>query len=180
MNDINTYAQRLLNDKDFLKESHAEYMEHDYSIPNVCGTISADNLHHIIRAAHKNKMLQDLLTDILSYADGQSITDENFRSLLGLKSKLQSTYFSVLAHLDLAFYQLQILNRYPQSYEAFSALFQMICENECFHDEDMKQLLRENNDVTTYGIRSCIDIADQKKLDNSKVKIAKEWVHGNQ
>lgn len=93
-----------------------------------------------------------------------------------LPAPLANAYASALAHGNLAFYQMQILNRYPASYEAFAWLFDHIYHFECFTAEDMKKTLLDNPDVTSYGIQVCIDSAREKYGDSDKLTAAVNWI----
>ena len=116
-----------------------------------------------------------MLSDLLLYADKKSITDENFKLILKFSSRYRTTFLSSLGHLDLSFYQMQILNRYPLSFEAFSWLFNNICHYDIFSDGDMLQILRENTSVRSVAIDTCINLARKEYGESSKIEIAIKW-----
>lgn len=74
------------------------------------------------------------------------------------------------------FYQRQVLNRYPQTYEVFAWLFEKICQYDFFREEDMKKILCENPDITKYGVQTCIDSIHEKYGSSNKLNVAIEWV----
>lgn len=173
--DVVDYVRKLQADKSFLATEYKKYVNNCYSIDNIDGTIPSDVLCSLIKAAKANRKLRMLLGELLWYVDGHSVTDSIFRMLLAFPSWYRNTYTSVLGHKNLAFYQMQILNRYPQSFEAFSWLFDHICCYDCFTDKDMYKILSENCDTTKYGIQRCIDSASEKYGGSKKLSLAIEW-----
>ena len=172
---VNNYAIKLINDKNFCKLEYRKYIQNDFSFQNIVGIINANVLQKVINKAKRNKRVRLMLSDLLLYADKNSITDENFQLILRFSNRYRTTYLSCLGHLNLSFYQMQILNRCPLSLEAFSWLFDNICHYDIFSDEDMLQILRENSDIKSIAIDHCIDIAQKKYGSSSKIEIAIEW-----
>lgn len=177
--DVVDYVIRLQTDKLFLMSEYKEYVDNCYSIENISGIIPSDVLCSFIKAAKVKRKLRLMLGELLWYVDAQSVTDINFRMLLTFPSRYRNTYVSVLGHKNLSFYQMQMLNRYPQSFEAFSWLFDHICCYEFFTEEDMYKILSENCDTTQYGIQQCIDSAYEKYGESRKLSFAVEWLMKN-
>lgn len=175
-NDINNYVNRLLYDKQFLASEFKRFVNNCYSLKCLCGTICSDVLTRLIKAAKKNRRIRLILNEVLWYVNEQSMTDKNFLLIMAFPPKYRNNYIAVLGHMDLAFYQMQVLNRYPQSFEAFSWLFNCICCYDCFTQEDMHRLLLENCDTTKLGIQSCIDSAYTKYGYSTKLQIAVNWI----
>ena len=173
---INDYVSKLISDGFFLKEEYSKYVRNSYGLENVFGIIHPNILSTIIRKAKYNRKMRYMLSDILLYSDNTSITDANFRSILKFPPKWKTTYLSSLGHCKLAFYQMQILNRYPLALEAFSWLFDQVCQYDLFSDEDMVQILRDNPSIQSIAVQNCIDTAYSKYGPSSKLEIAKQWI----
>ncbi len=173
--DVNSYAIKLMNDKNFCKSEYKKYIQNDFSLQNIVGIINANVLQNVIRKAKRKKQVRLMLSDLLLYADKNSITDKNFQLILKFSNRYRTTYLSCLGHLNLSFYQMQILNRYPLSLEAFSWLFDNICHYDIFSDEDMLQILRENSDIKSIAIDHCIEMAQKTYGLSSKIETAIKW-----
>lgn len=173
---INEYAIKLISDKRFLRHQYAQYVDDNYELKNVSGVINPRNLSKVIHRAKYSIAIRNMLSDILLYADKTSITDANFRMLLRFRPKWRNTYLSNLGHCELAFYQMQILNRYPLALEAFSWLFDQICHYDFFSEEDMAQILRDNPDIQKIAIEECIDRAYSLYGGSAKLEVAIKWV----
>lgn len=173
---INDYAMLLLTDHEFCKREYQKYNSSAVSIQNVYGKISTEILKKVIKKAKWNGKVRVLLGDILFYGDHSSISDENFRLLLHFPGQARKTYLSNLGHLHLSFYQMQILNRYPLNFEAFAWLFDHICQYDFFTEADMLQILKDNADVSNYGIQTCIQQAQKEWGPSAKLEAAKLWV----
>ena len=174
--DINEYVLRLLGDKQFQNSEYHNFLGNCYSIASAYGILSAGTLFAVLKRAKWSHKLRVMLPDILLYINAGSMTDENFRLVLSFPRRWRNAYASALAHGNLAFYQMQILNHYPASYEAFAWLFDHICHFECFTAEDMKKTLLDNPDVTSYGIQVCIDSVREKYGDSDKLTAAVNWI----
>jgi hypothetical protein len=74
---------------------------------------------------------------------------------------------------------MQVINRLSPSYMAFAWLFDQICENDCFREEDMLCLLKETPDITICGIQHCIAEAIKRFGESSKTTIAQTWVNNS-
>lgn len=175
---INNYATKLIADKKFLKDEYSKYIANNFGLENIFGIIYPDILSQIIYKAKYHRKMRHMLSDILLYTDKSSMTDANFRMLLKFPPKWRNTYLSNLGHSKLAFYQMQILNRYPLALEAFSWLFDQICHFDSFSDEDMAQILRDNPDIQRIAVQNCVDIAYSKYGPSSKLELALKWVDG--
>ena len=79
---IDEYAVSLLIDKAYRNSEYDKFVENCYSIQNVDGNINPDILNKVIRMAKWNRKLRSMLTDMLCYTDGNSITSDNFQLLL--------------------------------------------------------------------------------------------------
>lgn len=174
---IDEYAVSLLIDKAYRNSEYDKFVENCYSIQNVDGNINPDILNKVIRMAKWNRKLRSMLTDVLCYTDGNSITSDNFQLLLHFSHKYRNTYLEAITHAKLAFCQMQVVNRLTSSYEAFAWLFDQICENDFFREEDMLCLLKETSDISICGIRYCIDSAIEKFGESSKIDIALNWIN---
>lgn len=174
--DINEYVQELLRDRQFQNSEYHNFLKNCYSIASTYGILSAGTLFAVLKRAKRSHRLRVMLPDILLYINAGSMTDENFRLVLSFPHRWRNAYASATAHANLAFYQMQLLNRYPASYEAFAWLFDHICHFECFTAEDMKKTLLDNPDVTSYGIQVCIDSAREKYGDSDKLTAAVNWI----
>ena len=172
---VNEYILFLLSDKYFCKCEYYKYIENEYSIENIEGVITAETLSRIIHRAKRNKKIRELLVELLYYVNEESITNSNFVLLCSFPQRFRATYLSNIAHNKLSFYQMQILNRHPLSFEAFSWLFDNICRYDIFTNEDMLQILRENRYIRSSGIKDCISIALHKYGNSRKLEIAEEW-----
>ena len=173
---INEYVSRLLSNRNFFASEYKKYIENCYVLQNVTGDIAPEILKALICKAKRNGKARKLLSGVLCFVDKKSITDENFRLLLSFRGQSKITFLSNIAHAELAFYQMQILNRFPLSFEAFAWLFNHISEYDFFSEEDMLQILRENADVTDIGIRMCIDSAVKKYGTSNKIDVAIAWL----
>lgn len=173
---INEYVLQLLKDKQFLSSEYRRFKDNCYSITGVNGIISSDSLCAVINAAKYNHRLRLILCDILSYINNYSMSDRNFQMLLSFPRCWRNRYVFSLAHGDISFYQRQVLNRYPQTYEVFAWLFEKICQYDFFREEDMKKILCENPDITKYGVQTCIDSIHEKYGSSNKLNVAIEWV----
>ena len=174
--DVNEYSLLLLHSMKFLKSEYRKYIDNSYSLTEKAGTLSPDVLQMLLKSARRNRHLRVILSELLWYADADSVTDANFRAILHFPKQHRNNYIAVLGHHRLAFYQMQILNRYPQSYEVFSNLFDCVCKHDCFTDKDMLQLLERNCDTTRAGIKYCIDYAKTEYGDSKKLTVASEWL----
>lgn len=175
-NHIDDYAAALLSDRSFLNKEYRKYVDNCYMLQNVDGDIKPDILNAVIRKAKWNRKIGSMLGDILMYVNSDSISDENFRMLLRFPPRKRNTYLISISHAELAFYQMQIINRVSSSFEAFTWLFDWICDNDFFREEDMKQILREASGITSYGIRACIDQVRERSGDSPKLNIAEKWL----
>lgn len=173
---INDYSLRLINDRQFLNREYKRFVNNCYAIEDVDGTVRCDILYSYLKAAKRKRKLRNMLGELLWYVDAQSISDINFRLILEFPLGYRNTYVSVLGHHSLAFYQMQILNKYPQSYESFAWLFDRTCQYDCFTEKDMHQILSENRGVTKFGIQQCIESASKKYGDSEKLRLAVRWV----
>lgn len=173
---IDDYATALLSDSHFRNTEYRKYVDNCYLLQQIIGNINPDILNAVIHKAKWNWKIRGMLVDILSYVNGDSISDENFRMLLQFPRRQRNTYLEAIAHADLAFYQMEIINRVASSFEAFAWLFDRICENEFFQEEDMLQILRDASDITSYGIHSCIASAITKYGNSPKLTIAEIWI----
>lgn len=174
--DVNEYVRRLLEDKGVLESEYRSYEQNDYTIQNICGILSSESLYAVIRAARWNRKVRKLLNDLLWYIDELHLMDAHFRMLLKFPRRDRNNYVGVLVHKKLSFYQMQVLNRYPNSFEAFGWLLDRICSSDMFTEEDMLQLLRENADVTKYGMQACVDYAYETYGPSSKLDAAAAWI----
>ncbi len=176
MTDANTYIGMLIRDKAFLRSEYQKFLNNCYSVSEINGIISCDMLRNLLGTAKHCRMLREMLTDLLYYADGQSLSGSNLERILKLSSKYRNTYVSVLSHCALAFCQMQVLNRYPLSFEAFAWLFDTICKNDCFAESDMYQILSESRGATKYAIAQCIEYARKAYGTSAKLRVAESWV----
>lgn len=174
---INEYAIRLLTNKSYLTSEYNKFKKNFYIIQNVEGNINPDILNRVIHYAKRKRKLKKILTNMLCYTDRNSISDDNFKLLICFSRKYRGTYLDAISHINLAFCQMQIINRLSPSYMAFAWLFDQICKNDCFLDEDMRCLLNETRDITVYGIQDCIDRAVERFGESSKTKFAQGWVN---
>lgn len=175
---IDDYVAKLLVDKNFLNNEHRRFVNNCYIIDNVEGDISPEILNSAIRKAKRNRKMRSMLTDILHYVDKNSVTTENFQQLLHFRGKCKETYLSNIAHADLAFYQMQLINRSSTvAFEAFAWLFDRVVQYDLFNEEDMIQILKDASAITSYGVQSCIDLARSKHGSSSKLDIAVAWVN---
>lgn len=174
---INDYVYKLLKSKSFRKDEYRSFITNDYAIADVEGIIRPELLTQVIRKAKRNKSFRVLLSDILTYIDSESISDQNFQLLLTFHKKQRTTYLSCIGHSSLSFYQMQVLNEYPLALEAFSWLFDNICRYDIFTSGDMLRILEKNPDVQPRAIQICIDSAIQKYGDSAKLNVAKKWVN---
>lgn len=172
---INNYCLRLMTDRQFLKQEYRKYINNCYGIENAEGTLCYDILHSLLLTAKRKRKIRDMLRDILWYVDDRSISDTNFRMILKFPSKYRNAYAAVLGHHNLAFYQMQILSRFSNSYECFAWMFDRLCHYDCFTEKDIYRLLSENRGVTTFGIQQCIDHAQKNYGDSEKLQVAKQW-----
>ncbi|MBQ8835433.1 MAG: hypothetical protein IJ001_11015 [Oscillospiraceae bacterium] len=173
---VNDYANLLLSNRQFQHSEYRKFIDNCYTLHNLEGIIAPDILNALIRKAKWNRKICSILTDILWYADRTSISDDNFRLLLQFPPKARNTFLMVIGHMELAFYQMQIINRVAGSFEAFAWLFDRICENTFFTEEDMLQILRDASNITCFGIQACIDLCREKHGNSSKLSIAEAWV----
>lgn len=173
---VNEYVRRLLSDKQFFRSEYIRYVDNGYYIDKITGILSDESLYAVICKARWNKKLRRMLDHLLWYIDGRNLSDQHFRMLLKFPRRCRNNYVGTLAHQNLSFYQMQILNRYPNSFEAFGWLFDCICSHDIFTEEDMLQLLYENSDVTEYGIQGCIDNAYQLFGSSAKLDTAVKWL----
>lgn len=176
MMDINHYVEQLLSNKKFCKSEYKGFLDNTYSIENVCGVIKPDLLYRVICKALKSKIYRMLLSDILTYIDATSMDDTNFQLLFKFPRKYRTTYLSCIAHSDLSFYQMQVLNQHPLNYEAFTWLFDHVCRYDLFTEEDMLQILRKNADVQPAEIERCIATASEQYGDSLKLDVARQWI----
>lgn len=174
--DINDFAIRLLKDTQYCKEQHEAYIASSYCFAQIDGVFSPAVLKETILAASDSEEILEMLPEMLLYVDRNSVTDEVFQLLLNTPSDIRISCLSNLGHAELAFYQMQILNRFPLALEAFSWLFDQICHFDIFSKEDMLQILRENYDVTPQGIQNCIELAYAKYGNSEKLNEAIHWV----
>lgn len=173
------YVKHLLNDRSFLNVEFRRYVDNCYSFDDLASTILPDTLCALIKKAKWNNKLRMMLSELLWYVDGNELEDHMFRLLLKFPRKSRNNYIGTLVHLKLSFYQMQILNRYPNSFEAFGWLLDQICSNDMFTVEDMRQLLRENVGITAYGMNACIDKAREVYGESAKLEAARAWVLRN-
>lgn len=173
---INDYVMLLLSDRVFRKNEYRKFVDNCYTLQNIEGDIDPGVLNAIILKAKWNAKLRSMLTGILWYVNKGSITNENFNLLMHFPRRKRNTYLGTISHAELAFYQMQIINSVSGSFEAFAWLFDRICENEFFTEDDMLQLLKDSSDITICGIRSCIDFAREKYGTSSKLVVADNWI----
>ena len=174
---VNAYASRLLSDRHFCNLEYHRFSENCYSINNIYGNIAPNILNCVIRRAKWNKKIRRFLSDILLYVDQNSISDRNFRLLMQFRGRCRNTFLANIAHADLAFYQMQIINRYSGAFEAFGWLFNHICQHDCFNEEDMLHILKDNVHITAIGVQSCIDSAVEAYGMSAKLNIAIMWIN---
>ena len=173
---VNDYASKLIADNRFRKIEYIKYVDNCYMLHNVWGNIDSSILNAVICKAKWNRKIRRMLIAILSYVNTDSITDENFRMILRFPRQKRKSYLDAIGHMELAFYQMQIINSIASSFEVFAWLFERICENDFFQEEDMLQILREASDITSFGIRTCVESARQKYGTSSKLNIADAWI----
>ena len=173
--DINAYATKLMSDRIFKKMEYKKFVSNCYILQDIGGNIKPDILNAVICKAKWDRRLRIMLTGILWYVDTESISDKNFRMLLCFPHNERCTYLAAISHAEIAFYQMQMINRISSSFESFVWLFERICVNDFFKEEDMLQLLRDTSDVTSYGILTCIRSVREKYGDLSKLAIAENW-----
>ena len=140
------------------------------------GTLSANNLETLLKRARHSRKLRLMLPELLGYADARAINDANFKTILSFPKRDINNLAGALGHMDLAFYQMLALNKYPQSYETFSRLFDYVCKYDCFTEQDMRQILADNCDTMAAGFKYCIDCAEEKNAQSDKLKAACEWL----
>lgn len=173
---IDEYAVSLLMNKDYRKSEYNKFVQNCYLLKNVEGNIDPEILSRVIRMAKWNRKLRSMLTDILCYADSNSVRSDNFQLLLRFSQKYRKTYLEAIAHTRLAFCQMQVINRLTSSYEAFAWLFDQICEHDFFREEDMLCLLKETSDISICGIQHCINGALEKLGESPKIALAQNWI----
>ena len=173
---IDAYVALLLSNRRFLNAEYRKFVDNCYILENIDGDIDPDILNKVIRKAKWNPKLRSMLTGILWYVDGNSITNENFRLLLQFPRRKRNTYLGAISHANLAFYQMLTINKVSSPFEAFAWLFDRICENRFFSEADMLQILNDASDITVYGIQNCIDIMRKKYGDSPKLEIAEKWI----
>ena len=173
---IDEYMQNLLDSRSFRNDEYRKFVKNSYIIQGVYGNASPDKLCAFIRLARKNRKLQEMLTDLLHYIDKRSITHENFRLLNKFSKRTRDTYLSCIAHSELAFYQMMEINKVSGEFEAFAWLFDKICCNDTFNEEDMLRILEDNKAITEYGIQSCIDLIVKEYGNSRKLDVAREWL----
>lgn len=173
--DIDTYVELLISDRKYLAKEYRKYVDNCYIIQDVKGDISNNVLIGVIKKAFWNRKLRAMLDGILWHTNKNSITDEVFRLILKFPYKQRNTFLETIVHNNLAFYQFQLIYKMTSCWEAFAWLFYKICEYDFFQEEDMLQLLRENKDITYYGIQDCIDWAKKKGCSNTKLELAQAW-----
>lgn len=173
---IDNCIHKLLSDKKFV-----DYMYH-LSLDGIplefTGTISPSMMERLILCSRFNRKLQFLMVDLLDYISADCINERNFSLLLHYPGRMRNTFLSAIAHQELAFSQMLVLNRHPLSLEAFSFLFDHVCHYTCFNLEDMKTIIRENKDVTVQGIRDCITFVKEKYGANDKVLFVERLIDG--
>ena len=128
--DVNVYVKKVVESKAFRKKAFQSFTANNFSIDKIHGILAADKLTLLLQKAKWNRVLRMLLTDLLYYVDSKSMTDTNFRLLLTSNRKYKVTYLSCIGHVQLSFYQMQILNQYPLALEAFviiAFLLKKIC-----------------------------------------------------
>ena len=172
---INDYSMLLLSNRRFLKIEYRRFVNNCYILQNIVGNIDSSILHTLIIKAKLNRKFRTMLSSILFYVDKDSISNENFQLLMHFSRKKRNTYLEAIAHADLAFYQMCIINRLTTSFEAFAWLFDRICENDLFSVEDMLQILRDASDITYCGVSSCVDFARDKYGNSDKLIAADRW-----
>lgn len=176
--DINTTLIHLVDDKRFRKKIFHSYWTNSWNLDlDNNGDLLPTVLRSVIKKAKWNRKIRLMLPDILAYADKTSLDDENFQMLLKFKGDFRNTCLSQIGHLELPFYQMYILNKYPLGYEAFCRLFDNICHYECFTEEDMLRILENNYDVRVFAISDCIQSAQEKYGDSDKLRVAKKWLN---
>ena len=173
--DINAYATKLMSDRIFKNIEFKKFVSNCYILQDIDGNIKPDILNAVICKAKRDRRLRIMLTGILWYVDTESISDKNFRMLLCFPHNKRCTYLAAISHTEIAFYQMQMINRISSSFESFVWLFERICVNDFFKEEDMLQLLRDTSDVTSYGILTCIRSVREKYGNLSKLAIAENW-----
>lgn len=175
---IDDFLLHVLNDKDFRRQAYQLFLQDNCAIDTcyVYGCISKNILFQLLKKAKRDRCVRAMLPAFIPYADEASLTDENFRCFFSFHGKFRNTCLSILGHLHLPTYQLQILNRYPLSYEAFCQLFDRMCQSDCFCTEDVLQLLRENCDVRVSAIAECIRFAQEAYGKSEKIEAATQWV----
>lgn len=174
--EVNDFAIRLMENPQFRSNQYALFLSNNYAFEHIYGILSADTLKSILKRARRNKVLRVMLSDLLLYVDKNTISHENFQMLLRFPTAIRNTYLSNLGHIELAYYQMQVLNRYPLSLEAFSWLFDHICQFDFFTKEDMLQILRENSDIKATAVQTCIDLAYAKYGPSEKLNAASNWI----
>ena len=80
--DVNEYSLLLLHSVKFLKSEYRKYIDNSYSLTEKAGTLSPDVLQMLLNSAHRNRRLRVILSELLWYADADSVTDANFRAIL--------------------------------------------------------------------------------------------------
>ena len=173
---VDTYVHKLLTNKQFMHKEYRKYVKNGYTIQNLTGNVSPSALYELIKRAKWSRKYQGLLADILFYADKESITNYNFELLTKFGKRRRLTYLSAITHANLSFYQMSMINKISGEFEAFAWLFDRICCNDIFSEEDMGYLLRDNKSVTTYGIQACIESAIQMHGDQKKIDVAVAWL----
>ncbi len=177
VNSVNAFFLKVLNDAQFRMQAYQDFMNNGLNLDGCDGCLSPDVLRAIVKRAKTNRKIHNMLPEILEYANGSSITDDIFRSLLHTHGGYRNTCLSAIAHLDLSFYQMQILNRCPLCLEAFSWLFDKICRYDYFTPYDMQQLLNEKSKtIHALGVEECIKFARDTYGSSEKLDVAEKWL----
>ena len=177
---VDEYVDKLINNRRFRNSEYRKYIQ-DYEIKDVFGDVSSQSLGRMIEEAKRNRKIRSMLAGVLNHVDSHSITYRNFAELCKFPYRIKKIYLSNMVHTELAYYQMSVINEVCGEYESFAWLFDKICCNEMFNEQDMLQLLNENQSVTHYGIQACIDSVLSQYGVSDKVNVAQKWLkkHSN-
>jgi len=162
------------NCKKIFKQWKADY---DYIYSNYeKGKVPERDLLALIRNSEKNGKLKYLIYDILFLIDGQSYTDEviNYCVYNYADKPFKSTLLCALAHLNLSTSQLETVNKFADTSEAFYELLIRKLNDKAVTSEELKLFIEDN-------IRFISDIVNFEEninsdVDKEKIRIVKSFL----
>lgn len=108
------------------------------------GEVDEDLLLRLFKKSVHCNSIKQLLPDILYHVDAHSISDAVVEFSITYPGEFRETLLSLLAHMWLSVEQLELINNYIHTPEAFCKLFFIYAEDTLYPEEKFEQFLLDN------------------------------------